>query len=63
MALYEALYGRRGRSPIVWFEVGDPSLLGTYLIYKTLEEVHIIRIGCKQPIVSKSLMSIIGEGI
>ena len=25
---YEALYGRRCRSPIGWFEVGDFSLLG-----------------------------------
>ena len=24
MTLYEALYGRRCRSPIGWFEVGDP---------------------------------------
>ena len=28
MAPYEALYGRRCRSPIGWFEVGDFSLLG-----------------------------------
>ena len=43
MAPYESLYGRRCRSPIVWFEVGEPSLLGPELIYKTLENVHIIR--------------------
>ena len=40
---YEDLYGRRCRSPIGWFEVGEPSLLGLELIYKTLEKVHIIR--------------------
>ena len=28
MARYEALYGRRCRFPIGWFEVGEPSLLG-----------------------------------
>ena len=28
MALYEPLYGRRYRSPIGWFEVGESSLLG-----------------------------------
>ena len=43
MALYEALYGRRCRSPYWLFEVGDPSLLGPNLICKTLEKVHIIR--------------------
>ena len=43
MAPYEALYGRRCRSPIGWFEVGGPSLLGPELIYKNLEKVHIMR--------------------
>ena len=43
MAPYEALYGRRCRSPIGWFEVGGLSLLGPDLIYKTLIKVHIIR--------------------
>ena len=40
---YEDLYGRRCRSPIGWFEVGEPLLRGPDLIYKTLEKVHIIR--------------------
>ena len=40
---YETLYGRRCRYPIGWFEVGEPSLLGPELIYKTLEKVHIIK--------------------
>ena len=42
MAPFEALYGRRCRYPIGWFEVGEPSLHGPHLIYKTLEKVHII---------------------
>ena len=33
---YEALYGRMFRFPIGWFELGEPSLLGPDLIYKTL---------------------------
>ncbi|TMX05644.1 hypothetical protein EJD97_012909 [Solanum chilense] len=37
------LYGRRCRSPIGWFELGESSLLGPELIYKTMEKVHIIR--------------------
>ena len=63
MSPYESLYGRRYKSPIGWFEVGEPSLLGPDLIYKTLKKVHIIRNRCKRPIVGKSLMPIIGEGI
>ena len=43
MVPYEAFYGRRCRSSIGWFEVGEPSLLGPELICKTLEKFHIIR--------------------
>ena len=43
MAPFVDLYGRRCRSSIGWFEVGESSLLGPDLIYKTLEKVHIIR--------------------
>ena len=43
MAPYEALYGRRCRSPIGWFEVGERSFLGPKFIKKTLEKVHIIK--------------------
>ena len=38
IAPYEALYGRRCRSLIGWFEAGEKSLLGHELIYKTLEK-------------------------
>ena len=43
MAPFEALYSRRCRSPIGWFEAGESSLFGPELIYNTLEKVHIIR--------------------
>ena len=43
MAPFEALYSRRCRSPIGWFEIGDSLLLGPELIYKTVEKVHMIR--------------------
>ena len=42
MARYKAFYGMMFRSLIGWFEVGEPSLLGPELIYKTLEMVYII---------------------
>ena len=43
MAPFEALYGRRCKSLIGWFEVVASSRLGTDLIYKTLEKVYFIR--------------------
>ena len=43
MAPFEALSGRRCSSPIGWFEVGDSSLFGSEMIYKSLDKVHITR--------------------
>ena len=43
MAPYQALYDRRYKFHIVWFEVGEPSLLGPNFVYKALEKVHAIR--------------------
>ena len=44
MAPYEALYGKRCRSPIGWFDVGESPIFRPNLIYRTLEKVYIIRI-------------------
>ena len=63
MAPYESLYGKRCRFPIALFEMGEPSLLHPELIYKILEKVHIILIGCQWSIVGNSLKLIICEGI
>ena len=43
MGPYQALYGRRCRYHIGLYEVGEPSLLGPDLVYKTWENFHIIR--------------------
>ena len=43
MALFEKLYGRRCRSLIGWFEVGESSILGLEIIHKALEKVRVIR--------------------
>ena len=43
MAPFEALYGRRCRSPIGWFEIGEAKLLGPDLVQDSLEKVHIIK--------------------
>ena len=43
MAPFEALYGRRWRSPLGWFEVGESSILGQEIINKAFEKVRVIR--------------------
>ncbi|XP_060170518.1 uncharacterized protein LOC132601455 [Lycium barbarum] len=43
MAPFEALYGRRCRSPIRWFEVGEAELLGPDLVYQAMEKVKLIQ--------------------
>ena len=43
MTPFEAHYGRRYRSPIGWFEVGDSSIFGQDIIHEALEKVRVIR--------------------
>ncbi|XP_060202948.1 uncharacterized protein LOC132631389, partial [Lycium barbarum] len=43
MSPFEALYGRRCRSPIGWFEVGEAELLGPDLVYQAMEKVKLIQ--------------------
>jgi hypothetical protein len=43
MAPYEALYGRKCRSPICWDEVGVRKILGPEIIQRTCEKVDLIR--------------------
>ena len=43
MAPYEALYGRRCRSPVGWFEVGETELYGPDLIHQAIEKVKVIQ--------------------
>ncbi|GJX97811.1 putative reverse transcriptase domain-containing protein [Tanacetum coccineum] len=42
-APYEALYGRKCRSPICWAEVGEAQLTGPELIQETTEKIVLIR--------------------
>ncbi|XP_059285214.1 uncharacterized protein LOC132038578 [Lycium ferocissimum] len=42
MAPYEALYGRRCRSPIRWFEPTKVELLGPDSVHKVIEKVNLI---------------------
>ena len=42
VTLYEALYGRRCRSPIGLFEVGEAGLIGPDLLHQSIEKVKVI---------------------
>jgi hypothetical protein len=43
MALYEALYGRKCRSPLYWDEVGEKYLIGPKMIQDMKDNISIIR--------------------
>ncbi|GKD88967.1 putative reverse transcriptase domain-containing protein [Tanacetum coccineum] len=42
-APFEALYGRKCRSPVCWAEVGDAHLIGPEIIHKTTEKIIQIK--------------------
>nr|GEU43170.1 putative reverse transcriptase domain-containing protein [Tanacetum cinerariifolium] len=42
-ALFEALYGRKCRSPICWAEVGDAQLTGLEIVHETTEKIILIK--------------------
>jgi hypothetical protein len=43
MAPYEALYGRKCRSPLCWFENGEKTLIGPELIQQTSDQIKLIK--------------------
>ena len=43
MAPYEALYGRKCRSPIGWFDVGETKLIGPDVIQQAVDKVKLIQ--------------------
>ncbi|GJY69532.1 putative reverse transcriptase domain-containing protein [Tanacetum coccineum] len=42
-ASFEALYGRKCRSPVLWAEIGESSLIGPELIQETTDKVVLIK--------------------
>ncbi|GJZ16923.1 putative reverse transcriptase domain-containing protein [Tanacetum coccineum] len=48
-ALFEALYGRNYRSPIMWAEVGEGQLIGPELVQETTEKISQIKDRLKAP--------------
>ncbi|XP_073223394.1 uncharacterized protein [Cicer arietinum] len=43
MAPFEALYGRRCRTPLCWFETGDSLVLGPEIVQQTTDKVKMIQ--------------------
>lgn len=43
MSPFEASYGRRCRSHIGWFEVGETQILGPDLVHQAVEQVKLIQ--------------------
>ncbi|GKD81100.1 putative reverse transcriptase domain-containing protein, partial [Tanacetum coccineum] len=42
-ASFEALYGRKCRSPVLWAEIGESSLIGLELVQETTDKVVLIK--------------------
>ncbi len=47
MAPYEAVYGRKCRTPICWTELGEDKLVGLDLVKQTEEKVKLIKVNLK----------------
>ena len=43
MAPYEALYGRKCRTPVCWDEVGERKLVGPEIVQVTCDKINVIR--------------------
>ena len=43
MAPFEALYGRRCRTPLCWYEPGESAILGPEIVQETTEKIRMIR--------------------
>jgi len=43
MAPYEALYGRRCRTPLCWYQDGEAVLVGPELLEQTTEKMRLLR--------------------
>jgi len=43
MAPFEALYGRRCRTPLCWFESGENVVLGPDIVHQTTKKVKLIQ--------------------
>ena len=63
MASYEALYGRKCRTPICWNEVGEWKLSSEKLIRVSMEKIQVVRERLKVAQDRQKVMQILDEGI
>ncbi|GKF69329.1 putative reverse transcriptase domain-containing protein, partial [Tanacetum coccineum] len=54
-APFEALYGRKCRSPVCWAEVGDSQLTGPEIIHETTEKSYKFINACKLQEINKEV--------
>ena len=62
MVPYETLHGRKCRSSVGWFEVGDHPLLGLDMVQDAIRKVELVEIECEQLQIDKSPMLTTGVG-
>ncbi|WVZ52152.1 hypothetical protein U9M48_003238 [Paspalum notatum var. saurae] len=62
MAPFEALHGRKCRTPLMWSEAGERTLLGLALIKEAEEKVAEIRASSRRPSLAKRVMQITEDG-
>ncbi|GJW06578.1 putative reverse transcriptase domain-containing protein [Tanacetum coccineum] len=57
VAPFEALYGRKCRSPVCWAEVGDAWLTGPELVHETTKKIVQLS-GCKVLVIAKEFADV-----
>ncbi|GJW20703.1 putative reverse transcriptase domain-containing protein [Tanacetum coccineum] len=60
-APFEALYGRKCRSPVCWAEVGDVQLTGPEIIHETTEKIMQIRQRLQEQEIGKEVTPTVGR--
>ena len=63
MAPYEALYGRKCRSPLYWDELSERRILGPDIVQDTIDKVALIRERLSQLKIDRKAMRIYVEEI
>jgi hypothetical protein len=63
MAPFEALYGRKCRTPLNWSETGESQIFGPDIIKEAEEQVQLIRNHLKAPNLGRRVMLIPREDL
>ena len=63
MPPYEALYGRKCRSPLHWDEAGEKAVVGPELIHEAVEKIHGIKQRMKAAQIGTRVMLIREDGL